>query len=459
MREAEATKVRAPYASVESVPSSRTAAGLGVPSRVLLEARLLWGGDPIAVRHLAPRPEVKLRDLGIDVEGDGALVVARRGDDGAFGLRLPDGALVPAGCRMNLRMGRATLRLALVADDAPAPPRARPDARVAFGIFVAAALHLVVLGLVKHGSAPPGSESEASRETMLRMMSAAEERALAELAAVQRQDTSVVLPAPGARTDDKAGALAGSPAKERGQAGNPMRATLARARVTRGEDHRAARPERDEVATFGILSILEGDRHGNAAGSSAFAAEIGPAAMGNIFGATIDEAAGAGGLGLSGAGEGGGGLGAGVPLASIGALGRANGDGTGQGFGCCGGYVAPRREHQVRSPVVWGGDALKVNGRLPPEAVQRVVRQSFGRLRACYEAGLLRSPDLEGRIAVKFVIDRDGQVAMASTAESTLGDASVAACVAHAYESMSFPRPEGGIVTVVYPVVFTRTSP
>jgi hypothetical protein len=361
---------------------------------------------------------------------------------------------------MTLRMGRATLRLALVADDAPAPPRARPDAKIAFGILVAAMLHLGVLGLVKHGRAPAGSESEVSRETMLRLMSAAEDRALAELAAAQRLDPSVVVPAPGARTEDKAGALAGSPAKELGQAGNPVRATLARARVTRGEDHRAARPEHDEVATFGILSILEGDRHGDAAGSSAFAAETGPAAMGNIFGATIDEAAGAGGLGLSGAGEGGGGLGAGVPLASIGSLGRANGDGTAPGFGCCGGYVAPRREHPVRSPVVWGGgDGLRVNGRLPPEAVQRVVRQSFGRLRACYEAGLLRSPDLEGRIAVKFVIDRDGQVAMASTAESTLGDASVAACVARAYESMSFPRPEGGIVTVVYPVVFTRTSP
>lgn len=105
-----------------------------------------------------------------------------------------------------------------------------------------------------------------------------------------------------------------------------------------------------------------------------------------------------------------------------------------------------------------GGD-MKFSGRLPPEAIQRVVRQSFGRLRLCYERGLLHSPDLEGRIAVKFVIDRDGQVTMASVAERSLEDASVAACVARAYEAMSFPKPEGGIVTVVYPVVFSRMTP
>jgi outer membrane biosynthesis protein TonB len=88
------------------------------------------------------------------------------------------------------------------------------------------------------------------------------------------------------------------------------------------------------------------------------------------------------------------------------------------------------------------------------------VRQSFGRLRACYEAGLLRDPGLEGRVSVKFVIDREGAVTMAMPwADTTLPDQSVARCVSKAYESMSFPKPEGGIVTVVYPVIFTRTSP
>ena len=98
-----------------------------------------------------------------------------------------------------------------------------------------------------------------------------------------------------------------------------------------------------------------------------------------------------------------------------------------------------------------------VNGRLPPEAVQRVVRQSFGRLRACYDSGLRRNPSLEGRITVKFVIDREGAVAMASAADATFPDSEVIACVARAYQAMTFPKPEGGIVTVVYPLVLSSS--
>ena len=101
-----------------------------------------------------------------------------------------------------------------------------------------------------------------------------------------------------------------------------------------------------------------------------------------------------------------------------------------------------------------------VNGRLMPELVQWVVRQSFGRLRTCYEAGLQRDPGLEGRISVQFVIDREGAVTMAMAgSDTTLPDREVVRCVTKAYESMSFPKPEGGIVTVVYPVTFTSTSP
>jgi hypothetical protein len=288
---------------------------------------------------------------------------------------------------------------------------------------------------------------------MQRMVVAAEERAAAE----ERVFSEVAAAQEKAR-DESAAGLARTPAKEQGGAGNLAKTTetAARARITRGEERHAARPGREEVATFGILSILAGDLAGTRAGSSAFAAETGPSAMGNIFGQTIDDAAGTGGLGLSGPGEGGGGPGAGVSLGSIGTIGHPDGTGTGQGFGSC--HCGLARSHVTTVPTM-RGETMQVNGRLPPEAIQRVVRQSFGRLRSCYAAGLQRSPDLEGRIAVKFVIDRDGQVTMASAAERTLEDASVASCVVKAYEAMSFPKPVGGIVTVVYPVVFSHTSP
>jgi len=98
---------------------------------------------------------------------------------------------------------------------------------------------------------------------------------------------------------------------------------------------------------------------------------------------------------------------------------------------------------------------VQVNGRLPTEVIQRIVRQNFGRFRLCYELGLRTNPTLQGRVATKFVIDRSGAVSAAADAGSDLPDRAVVACVVKAFEALSFPQPEGGIVTVVYPIVFS----
>jgi hypothetical protein len=97
----------------------------------------------------------------------------------------------------------------------------------------------------------------------------------------------------------------------------------------------------------------------------------------------------------------------------------------------------------------------RVSGRLPPEVVQRIVRQNYGRFRMCYERGLTENPNLEGRVSVRFVIGRDGSVSNVSNGGSDLPSSSVVSCVISAYYGLSFPQPEGGIVTVVYPIMFT----
>jgi hypothetical protein len=57
---------------------------------------------------------------------------------------------------------------------------------------------------------------------------------------------------------------------------------------------------------------------------------------------------------------------------------------------------------------------------------------------------------------VRFVIDRRGNVSSAKSDPSTrLSDAGVVACVVHAFSNMAFPEPEGGIVTVLYPISFS----
>ena len=99
--------------------------------------------------------------------------------------------------------------------------------------------------------------------------------------------------------------------------------------------------------------------------------------------------------------------------------------------------------------------ATSVNGRLPPEVIQRIVRQNQGRFRACYTDGLSRNPSLEGRVSVRFVIGRDGTVSNVANGGSDLPDPKVVACVERVFERMTFPQPEGGIVTVSYPLMFS----
>ena len=97
-----------------------------------------------------------------------------------------------------------------------------------------------------------------------------------------------------------------------------------------------------------------------------------------------------------------------------------------------------------------------VSGRI--NSLVRIVRQSFGRFRLCYENGLRTNPKLEGRVSVKFVIGRTGDVTSTADGGSDMPDKGVVACVMRAIGNLTFPQPEGGIVTVVLPIVFAPAS-
>lgn len=97
----------------------------------------------------------------------------------------------------------------------------------------------------------------------------------------------------------------------------------------------------------------------------------------------------------------------------------------------------------------------ELHGRLPPEAIQAVVRQNFGRFRACYEKALPGNKTLAGTVTVSFVINPDGSVRDATNDASTLPDPHVVQCVVEGFGRLTYPPPQGGYVTVVYPVVFS----
>ena len=100
----------------------------------------------------------------------------------------------------------------------------------------------------------------------------------------------------------------------------------------------------------------------------------------------------------------------------------------------------------------------KVSGRLPPEVIQRIGRQNLGRFRLCHDQGRQRNPKLQGHVSIKYTIDRTGAVSVASDAGSTLTDRAAIECAVRAVRGLSFPQPEGGVVSVTQKITFTPGS-
>jgi pSer/pThr/pTyr-binding forkhead associated (FHA) protein len=262
-------------------------------------------------------------------------------------------------------------------------------------------------------------------------------------------------------SDNKEGGTGTRAKGEEGSMGNPTtKATNKRYAVQGPKDnpdpHIARQAALREAMEFGMIGLLNtgaaGDPNAPTApwGRDTSLGTDDISARGNMWGDEIGDAFGAGGLGLSGIGEGGGGRGEGIGLGNIGTLGHGAGTGTGQGFGA--GHGRLGGSHKTAAPKVRMG-ATTVSGRLPPEVIQRIVRQNYGRFRMCYEQGLGRNPNLQGRVSARFVIGRDGSVSNVSNGGSDLPDSGVVSCVLSAFYGLSFPQPEGGIVTVVYPIM------
>jgi hypothetical protein len=162
-----------------------------------------------------------------------------------------------------------------------------------------------------------------------------------------------------------------------------------------------------------------------------------------------DEPGGPGGLDLTTIGESGG-PGGGVKGGPIGTVNGGSGDPNG-----IPGRRFPPGGHDSRAPGFTPNPLPNSEGSLPPELIQRTVRQNFGRFRMCYQDGLRTNPSLAGRVSVRFVIGRDGSVSSVGNGGSDLPDSSVVACVVRAFYGVSFPPPNNGIVRVTYPIVFS----
>lgn len=100
------------------------------------------------------------------------------------------------------------------------------------------------------------------------------------------------------------------------------------------------------------------------------------------------------------------------------------------------------------------------SGSLPKEAIVNTIRADLKALRLCYERELMKTPTLEGKLVVKFLIGADGKVHSADDAsDEPFPSAKVTACVLARFKAMKFPKPNGGgEVIVKYPFIFKSAS-
>lgn len=96
----------------------------------------------------------------------------------------------------------------------------------------------------------------------------------------------------------------------------------------------------------------------------------------------------------------------------------------------------------------------KVKGQLSKELIDRVVRRHKKQIQFCFEKQLLRHPNLSGKVSLKWIITMSGGVTGAKVSSSSLGNKDAESCMLRSLRSWKFPKPQGGVVEVVYPFHF-----
>lgn len=92
---------------------------------------------------------------------------------------------------------------------------------------------------------------------------------------------------------------------------------------------------------------------------------------------------------------------------------------------------------------------------LTKDEVGEVIHRHLSEIRYCYESTMLKTPDLEGRLIIHFLIGKAGSIKTAAVQTSTLPDPRLDDCVLRRLVTWQFPSPKGGIdVAVTYPFIF-----
>lgn len=95
-------------------------------------------------------------------------------------------------------------------------------------------------------------------------------------------------------------------------------------------------------------------------------------------------------------------------------------------------------------------------GGIDKEAIRKVILANYRTIQNCYNMALNRSPDLYGKLVIRWQIGEKGRVLSASVKEDNLGNPEVGKCLVERLKTWTFPDPPSDVVAdVVYPFVFS----
>jgi hypothetical protein len=211
----------------------------------------------------------------------------------------------------------------------------------------------------------------------------------------------------------------------------------------------------EQASKSGVLGVLRAFEQSSIGAQWASEPTLGPDAenvMGRLDTTGPGGGFGNGGLGVFGKDTGGGGTSTttiGVNLNGIGPY----RPGSGNHYGPPGvtglGMHKVGKVEPIATPTVLSG------GGLSKDIIKRVIHFHKNEIKFCYDKRLAQKPTLgSGRVVARFLIGGNGRVLNAGVEASTLGDASVEACVAEAIRRWDFPKPsDSGVISVSYPFV------
>ncbi len=126
-------------------------------------------------------------------------------------------------------------------------------------------------------------------------------------------------------------------------------------------------------------------------------------------------------------------------------------------LGTAAGFSEVRLTSTLPEGTMYGGTVSKNSSTQSPQmkaSIHTTIRAHVGEVRTCYQAGLKRNPQIQGRVLVVFRIDPMGDAVQSQAQSSTLGDQAVESCIIAAVRRWKFDKPEGDVpVTIAYPFV------